>query len=114
MVNPRNKPEFKRHMYEAYKRIGESWRRPRGLHSKVRIEKKGKIRKPKIGWGAPSELRYLHPSGYKEVLVRNVKDLEKVNKEKEAIRIASTVGKKKRKEIIEAAKKMGIWVLNYG
>lgn len=112
MVNPRNKPEFKRHMSEAYVRIGESWRKPRGIHSKVRIGEKGKPRRPKIGYGAPKSLRFLHPSGYKEVLVRNLKDLEKVDKEKEAIRIASSIGKKKREEIIKVAKERNIWILN--
>jgi len=114
MVEKRKKPEFKRHMSEAYVRIGESWRRPRGLHSKVRIEEKGKPARPKIGWGNPKEIRGLHPSGYKEVLVRNLDDLKNVNPEKEAIRIASVVGKKKRKIIIEEAKKRNIWILNYG
>ena len=112
MVNPRKKPEFGRHMSEAYVRLGESWRKPRGLHSKVRIGAKGKPKRPKIGWGAPKSLRYLHPSGYKEVLIRNLKDLEKINSEKEAIRIASTVGERKRKIIIEEAKKRNIWILN--
>jgi large subunit ribosomal protein L32e len=111
-MNPRKKPKFRRWMSQAYKRVKESWRRPRGIHSKVRIRKKGKIKMPSVGYGAPKELRFLHPSGLKEVLISNLKDLEKVDPKTQAIRIAHTVGEKKRKEIIKKAEEMKIKILN--
>jgi len=111
-MNPRKKPKFKRWMSQAYKRIKEAWRRPKGLHSKLRkrIKSKGKI--PSPGYGAPKNLKYLHPSGFKEVLVHNVKELERIDTKKEAARIAHTVGKKKRKEILKKAEELKIKVLN--
>jgi len=111
-MNPRKKPKFKRWMSQAYKRIKEAWRRPKGLHSKLRkrIKSKGKI--PSPGYGAPKNLKYLHPSGFKEVLVHNVKELERIDPKKEAARIAHTVGKKKRKEILKKAEELKIKVLN--
>ncbi|MEM5801966.1 MAG: 50S ribosomal protein L32e [Candidatus Aenigmatarchaeota archaeon] len=112
MVNPRKKPEFKRWLSQTYKRLKSSWRRPRGIHSKIRIKEKSKIKMPSIGYRAPKNLRYLHPSGFREVLVRNLKDLEKINPEKEAIKIAHTVGKKKRAEILKKAEELKIKVLN--
>ncbi len=112
MVKKRKIPEFKRPLSGIIKRIKESWRRPRGLHSKVRQKRKGKLKMPDIGYRQPKEIRGLHPSGYKEVLVKNLKDLEKVDAKKEAIRIASTVGKKKRLEIIKKAKELNIKILN--
>ena len=111
-MNPRKKPEFIRWMSQAYRRIKESWRRPRGLHSKVRLKLKSKLKMPSIGYRAPKHLRYLHPSGFEEVLVHNPKELEKIDPKKQAVRIASTVGKKKRKELIKKAEEMGIKVLN--
>ena len=42
----------------------------------------------------------------------NVKEWEKINPEKEAVKIASTVGKKKRQEIVKKAGEMKIKVLN--
>jgi large subunit ribosomal protein L32e len=99
-------------MSQTYKRVKESWRRPRGIHSKIRIRKKGKIKMPSVGYGAPKELRFLHPSGLKEVLVSNLKDLEKVDPKTQEIRIAHTVGEKKRKEIIKKAEEMKIKILN--
>jgi large subunit ribosomal protein L32e len=111
-MNPRKKPKFIRHMSQAYRRVKPSWRKPRGIHSKVRTGEKGKIMMPSIGWGAPAKLKGLHPSGLKEVLVCSIKDLEKVDASKEGIKIAHTVGKKKRTEILKKAEEMKIKVLN--
>lgn len=112
MVNPRKKPKFKRWLSQSYKRLEKSWRRERGIHSKIRRREKGKPKMPSPGYGAPRALRYLHPSGFKEVLVYTPKELEKINPEKEAIRIAHVVGKKKKEEIIKKAEELKIKVLN--
>jgi len=112
MVNPRKKPKFRRWMSQSYKRVKSSWRKPKGLHSKIRIREKSKIRMPSIGWSAPRILRGLHPSGLKEVLVRNINELEKINPKNEAVKIAHTLGKKRREEILKKAKELKIKVLN--
>ena len=111
-MNPRDLPEFKRRHYESILRLKGKWRKPRGKQSKQRLHMKGRPKVVRVGYKAPKELRFLHPSGYYEVLVRNLKDLEKIDKEKQAIRIASNVGRKKREEIIKKAKEMGIKILN--
>lgn len=112
MVNPRKKPKFQRWLSQVYKRLKTSWRRPRGLHSKIRVREKSKIKMPSIGYGAPKELRYLHPSGFKEVLVFNANDLQKIDPKTQAIKIAHTVGRKKRGEILKKAEELKIKVLN--
>ncbi|MCX8179480.1 MAG: 50S ribosomal protein L32e [Candidatus Aenigmarchaeota archaeon] len=109
-MNPK-KPSFKRHGTYV-KRAIKKWRRPRGRDNKMRKKEKSKGRRPSVGFGAPKSLRGLHPSGFREVLIANVNDLEKINKEKEAARISSKVGKKKRIEIINKAKELGIKILN--
>jgi len=48
----------------------------------------------------------------KEILVYNLKGLEKINPEKEACRIASNVGKKKKLEIMKKAEELKIRILN--
>ena len=111
-MNPRDLPEFKRVLYGSLKRLKGKWRKPRGKQNKQRLHKKGKPKVVRVGYKAPKDLRFLHPSGYYEVVVYNIKDLEKINKEKEAIRIASSVGKKKREKIIQKAKELGIKILN--
>lgn len=111
-MNPRKKPKFMKQMHEAYARVGTSWRKPRGIQNKVKIRQKGKIKMPNIGYGAPTELKYLHPSGFREVLVHNVDELMKVDKIKEAVKIAHTVGERKRSGILKKAEELKVKVLN--
>ncbi|HIE14359.1 TPA: 50S ribosomal protein L32e [Candidatus Bathyarchaeota archaeon] len=106
------KPKFVRQESWRYKRIKESWRRPRGIDSKMRKKVKGWPQSPNVGYRSPKAARYLHPSGFKEVLIHNIEELDGVDPETEAIRIAHTVGYRKRVEIINTAREMGIHVLN--
>ena len=108
----RKKPKFRRQEWHRYKRLGEKWRRPRGRHSKMRRKLKSKPKMPNPGYGSPKKVRGLHPSGYEEVLVYNPKDLEKIDPKRQAARIASRVGKRKRQEILKKAEELGIVVLN--
>jgi large subunit ribosomal protein L32e len=82
------------------------------MHSKLRRKEEDKGFLPRPGYGAPVALRGLHPSGFKEVLVANVNDLQKIDPKKDAARIRGTVGKKKRMDILKAAEEMKIKVLN--
>jgi large subunit ribosomal protein L32e len=67
-----------------------------------------------IGYGGPRAVRGRHPSGFEDILVHNVRDLERLNPEFQAARIGHGVGTKKRMEIERAAEKKGIRVLNRG
>ncbi len=112
-MNSRNKPKFQKQNAHAKKRAQKTgWRKPRGIDSKQKKGKKSKGAHPKIGYGAPTVKKFLHPSGYSEVYVRNILDLENVDPDRQAIRIASAVGKKKREEIIKKADEMKIKILN--
>lgn len=108
----RKKPRFRRQESWRYKRVTQVWRRPDGVDSKMRIKTKGWPKSAEIGYRGPKVARYLHPSGYHEVLVRNADDADKVNPETQAIRIAHTVGARKRVEISARAREKGIHVLN--
>jgi len=112
MVNPRKKPKFLKQGAKYLKRVKKKWRTPKGRHSKLKVKEKSKGSMPSVGYGAPRKLRGLHPSGFKEVLIQNLKDLEIIDKEKEAGRISRTIGKKKRKLILDRAKELGIKILN--
>ena len=114
-IKKKRKPTFrghfgKRSVRRKSKEKWDKWRVPRGADLKLRKED-GKA--PSIGYRTCKKIRYLHPSGYKEVLIHNVKELEEAaRQENVAVRIASTMGKKKRSEIIEAANNLGVKVLN--
>lgn len=108
----RKKPEFKRQGEKNIKRVGHKWRRPRGNQSKLRMHMISRGFAPKTGYGSPKSVRGLHPSGFEDVLVYNVKDLEGFDAAKHACRIASKVGKRKRMDIIKKANEMKVKVLN--
>ena len=111
-MNPKKNPNFVRWMSVSVKRLKSPWRKPKGINSKILEKRKGKLPMPTVGYMAPKSMRYLHPSGMKEIFVQNIKDLEKINREKEAARIASSIGNKKRSEILKKAEEMKLKVLN--
>jgi len=108
----RKKPKFIRQGGKNLRRVGEKWRKPTGSQSKLRKHKKGRGYIPHPGYGSPKSVKGLHPSGFEEILVHNIKDLERIDSKKQACKIASKVGKKKRIEIMKKAEELKIKVLN--
>lgn len=106
------KPEFNRQDHHKKKRLPASWRRPRGIHSKQRKGVKGKGSTVEAGYRSPAVVRDRHPSGFEEVRVHRPDELDEVDPDREAIRIASTVGARKRERIEDHAEEAGIRVLN--
>lgn len=111
-LSKHKKPKFKRQESWRYKRVKENWRKPRGIDSKMRKKVKGWPPSPEVGYRSPKKIRGLHPSGYVEVRVQTVEDLNGLDPKTQAIRIARTVGGKKRVEILALADERGIHVLN--
>ncbi|GGM72070.1 50S ribosomal protein L32e [Thermogymnomonas acidicola] len=110
----RKRPAFRRQEWFRYKKLGDAWRKPRGKHSKMREHL---ARRPPVvdsGFRSPRIVRGLHPSGFREVLVNNVSELERLDRNREAARIASKVGAKKREAILKRADELGIRVINRG
>jgi large subunit ribosomal protein L32e len=108
----RKKPKFRRQESWRYKRVGDTWRKPHGIDSKMRKKVKGWPVSPTTGYRSPKKTRGLHPSGFVETLVQSVEDLGGIDPELQAIRIARTVGGRKRVEILASAEEKGIHVLN--
>lgn len=106
------KKKFKRQEYARYKKLRETWRKAKGKTSKTRRYEKGKPAMPTIGYGTPKATRGLHPSGYQDILVNNVKDVENLDPSTQAGRVSSTVGKRKKEIMLEKAKELGIKILN--
>ena len=109
--NRRKKVKSSRVNSHRYKRLDSNWRKPKGKDARDKINNKANV--PKIGRSIDRKFRGVHPSGLKELLVRNLNDLNKV-KDGYGIRIAHTVGKKKKLEIVKEAKKKGIKIFNLG
>lgn len=107
------RPAFKRQEWFRYAKFKDStWRKPKGIHSKMkrRLKRRGPI--VDIGFRGPASVRGLHPTGFEEVLVYNVEGLENIDPKKQAVRIGGTVGTKKRMAIEDRADELGIRILN--
>ena len=106
-------PTFRRTEWFRYKRLSRSgWRKPHGMDNKQRRNFKYRGSLVRIGHGKVNAASGLHPSGFKEVMVHNTRDLDQIDAETQAARIGSTVGGRKRENIHARADELGIRVLN--
>ena len=68
---------FLRHQGDMFLRIGwdrkGTWRRPKGIDSRVRRRFKSNLRMVKIGYGTNSKHRHILPNGFLKFRVFNVK-----------------------------------------
>lgn len=107
-------PAFRKyHWWYSGGRVKEAWRAPKGELSKQRRGFKYRPPRVKVGYGKPAITRGLHSTGFEEVPVHNVDELDLIADPKtQAARIGGTVGNRKRKLIEEAAATRNIRVLN--
>ncbi len=106
------KPTFKQTDSHKKKKLADYWRKPDGIHNKIRYAVKGKCPLVQAGFGSPALVRGLHPSGFEEIIVNNPQDLESLDISCQAARIAHTVGQRKRTLIENRAVELGLKILN--
>ena len=111
-VRTQKSANFSRDGEGKKKKLKTTWRRPRGLHNKQRLQKKAKGPLPTPGYGSPVAVRGMHPSGFRDVLVFNPGDLDTLDPDQDAIRIGGSVGGRKRAQIQEKAVSAGLKILN--
>ena len=107
-------PNFHADQAHRWKRISNRWKKVRGIDSYARQKKKGRIALVSPGYRTPKPVRNLHPSLFIEVPVYRPADLEGLNADIHAVRIAATVGARKRLEILSEAEMKDLRVLNPG
>ncbi|MEM4332283.1 MAG: 50S ribosomal protein L32e [Candidatus Micrarchaeia archaeon] len=108
-------PRFKRPNVGRTKRsrLEDKWRKPRGIDNKQRSHRMPAGALPNVGFKNTRKIRGVHPSGYREILVRSPADLSKISQnDSVAIRISACVGKKKREIIAKKAEELKLKVLN--
>lgn len=110
-------PKFLRHTAHKYSKLGlrrkkkKIWRRPTGRDNKMREKRRGHPAVVSIGYSTAKKTRG-NVMEKTPVVVRNVQDLQKVQKDQ--IAMLSGIGKKKKIEIAKKAKelKVDIFMLN--
>merc|ERR1712087_601901 len=113
IVRKRTK-RFHRHQADRFMRVDQSWRKPKGIDSRVRRRFKGQYLMPSIGYGSNAKTRHMCPDGFRKFVVHNVKDVDTLLmlKGSYAAEIAHNVSARKRKEIVDRANVLSIKVTN--
>ena len=99
--------KFIRRNHDKYKRLGGRrkkliWRRPKGIHNKMRERRAGYPARPEIGMKKPSSI--------KPKLVSNMQEM--INSKKGEKIILAKIGRKKRLEIEKKADELGVKIIN--
>lgn len=104
---------FSRRDSSKIKRIGSSWRKPRGKKNRTRLGHKGHSQIPSKGSESSATGRF-KVAGLYPVMVKSMIDLADVDKDKNIAIISGSVGSLKRRWILDECSKKGIKVLNHG
>eukprot|EP00475_Leptophrys_vorax_P004731 TRINITY_DN1280_c0_g1_i1.p1 TRINITY_DN1280_c0_g1~~TRINITY_DN1280_c0_g1_i1.p1 ORF type:complete len:134 (-),score=8.95 TRINITY_DN1280_c0_g1_i1:391-792(-) len=106
--------KFFRPQSDRKKCVPASWRRPKGIDSRVRRKFKGVPLMPNIGYGSNAKTRHVLRNGFKIFRVHNEKDLEMLlmHNRQYTAQIASCVSTRKRKAIVERAQQLNVSVIN--
>jgi ribosomal protein L32E len=72
IVKKRTK-KFTRHQSDRYIKLTRSWRKPKGIDNRVRRRFKGQYLMPNIGYGSAKVSKHMLPTGFRKVLVHNIK-----------------------------------------
>merc|ERR1712018_478971 len=121
-ITPASKPKivkkrtkkFTRHQSDRYDKVKRNWRKPKGIDNRVRRKFKGMYLTPNIGYGSAKETRHMLPTGFRKVLVHNIKELEVLMMQNKTFcaEIAHGVSSKNRKTIVERAQQLSLRITN--
>jgi len=106
------KPHFIRQDTHKKKKLSRKWRRPKGLHSKIRLKLRGRSKSVSMGYRSPRKVRYLHKSGLQQHIVRSISDLKGLDAKKIYLIISSSLGDRKKITILKKVKEQGFNNLN--
>jgi len=105
------KKKFLRTSWKNYSKLGkgrkkkQKYRKAKGRHNKIRLKRKGRLKRVEIGFRSRKKERGL-VKGLKPVMIRNITELKRLQKDE--IGIISKMGDKKKREILEYAIKNNI------
>ncbi len=109
----KRRPSFKRQEFNKRIRLSRSsWRKPRGVDSKMREQRGGYRAIVKIGYRTPRKLRGRLSNGLIEVKVSTVKELNSMTKDQIAV-IPRNIGNRRRLELFKEALKSKILISNF-
>lgn len=107
IVKLKKNPHFVPRKSGLIKRISTSWRKPMGIHNKIRKCKRGKGALVRIGYSTPRLLKGLTRDLKKPVFVSTKKDLDNLSLDNVVV-FPSSMGNKKKIELAKIAKSKNI------
>lgn len=108
----KRKPDFIRSDYGKKARLDKKWRKPRGKTNKLRLKKRGYRVYVSSGYRSPALIRGFSKNGLEPIIVNNLSDLNSMDKNTQTAVISSTMGQRKKIEIVKKAKEMKIVLQN--
>src|SRR3990167_6145593 len=106
------KPDFIRQDIRKKARLKIKWRKPRGLDSKIRRKLNGRAKGVSQGYRSPKKIRGLHQSGLRQFIIRTIKDMDNLSPKENCLVISSSLGKRKRVEVLKKAGEKNFQVVN--
>ncbi|MFW5746560.1 MAG: eL32 family ribosomal protein [Nanoarchaeota archaeon] len=107
------KPSFSRHEAGQKKRIGSSWRRPKGRQNKLRLGVKGYKAPVSKGYRMPRSLRNKDTvSGLEQCHITSMADVETVDPKTMGAIVSRAIGMRKKIEIIKKLQEKKVKILN--
>jgi large subunit ribosomal protein L32e len=107
----KRRPEFIMQDHHKRPETQARWRKPKGMHSKMRHQVWGRPALVKTGYRGPAAVRGLHDSGLQMILVNTLADLAALDVKTQGAIIGS-VGGKRKTELLTACKQKNITVFN--
>ncbi len=99
-LTKKHKPTFLRQDATRNKSLEKKWRKPKGMHSKMRIHLRGRRKSPSPGYASPRAVRGLTRQGLREVYVTNAKNLEGFDSKTQIV-VFGQIGLRKKMELIK-------------
>jgi large subunit ribosomal protein L32e len=104
------KPNFVRQEAHKRKRLPQNWRKPKGVHSKLRLRRRGKANMVSIGYKMAEEVRGLTRQGLRQIMISSPEHLKYI-KEGE-VAVLKKVSNRTRLTILKAAQKAKVQIVN--
>jgi len=110
-ISKKKKPDFLRQDATRNKSLEKKWRRPKGMHSKMRIHLRGRRKSPAPGYGSPRKVKGLLRNGLQAVVVRNAQDLTGFDAKEQCV-VMGHIGLKKKIQLLKICEEKKYLVVN--
>ncbi len=107
----KKRPHFVRSDGHKLKALGQNWRSPKGMHSKIRLNHRGRVHQPTPSYGSPRAVRGMIREGLMPIEVTTMKDISKIDPSTQAV-VIRKVGQRLRVELLKYALANKITVVN--